>query len=548
MIKKEGGKWCLYTKDGSRKLGCHDTKAKAEAQERAIHQRKNAEARSFRGAVSGVLKSATFEGREHLVVPVVALVEGVIHPVNSTAPELVLAEEFAKVPDGWNGEPVLWDHPQLNGRRVPANEPIVLERMAFGRLFHTKIRNNKLATEAWLDLEKAEELEDAQRVLKRLRADETVEVSVGVFVETEDRSGEHGGRKYQGVWRHIVPDHLALLPEGAVGACSVEMGCGAPRAAKGGGDVRKYEKEFVAACALFAQDGQSDQDLRDALDSALRATEPGYYGVIAVYPDDNLVVYGVAPEEEFILYRRGFKIKTDGAVNLADKKEEVHAVTRFEPVTASATCGGCGQALSGSSSASPPAKDTEMEKKKKDRVAAIIATEKTCFKAEDAPILEQLSDERLTAMEQHIEKVKAAEADAKKKEDETKAAEKKKAEDEAKAAAAKAGEKTPEQERTEFFAKHPDIEEVVTQHKAAQTAKKNDLVASLKEPVKASYTEEELKALSVEDLEKLAGLVLKPKPDFTGAGGPRKEGDDKAIPAPPDMKTRVLAMRERKPA
>jgi hypothetical protein len=42
MIEQRDGKWCLLTKDGSRVLGCHDTREEAEAQERAIEARKNA--------------------------------------------------------------------------------------------------------------------------------------------------------------------------------------------------------------------------------------------------------------------------------------------------------------------------------------------------------------------------------------------------------------------------------------------------------------------------------------------------------------------------
>lgn len=36
MIRKDGDKWVLYTKDGSRVLGRHSSHAKALAQERAI--------------------------------------------------------------------------------------------------------------------------------------------------------------------------------------------------------------------------------------------------------------------------------------------------------------------------------------------------------------------------------------------------------------------------------------------------------------------------------------------------------------------------------
>ena len=42
VIKQEGEKWVLYTSDGKRVLGTHDTKEKAEAQERAIQASKYA--------------------------------------------------------------------------------------------------------------------------------------------------------------------------------------------------------------------------------------------------------------------------------------------------------------------------------------------------------------------------------------------------------------------------------------------------------------------------------------------------------------------------
>jgi hypothetical protein len=74
----------------------------------------------------------------------------------------------------------------------------------------------------------------AVRLMERAEAGETVDVSVGVFVGTEDGVGEYNGKRYATTWRGIRPDHLAGLPEGVNGACSLEMGCGLPRAAKEG--------------------------------------------------------------------------------------------------------------------------------------------------------------------------------------------------------------------------------------------------------------------------------------------------------------------------
>jgi len=36
MIKKQGSKWCLYTRNGKRKIKCFKTKKKALSMERAI--------------------------------------------------------------------------------------------------------------------------------------------------------------------------------------------------------------------------------------------------------------------------------------------------------------------------------------------------------------------------------------------------------------------------------------------------------------------------------------------------------------------------------
>jgi hypothetical protein len=40
VIRKEGDKFVLYSKDGKKRLGTHDTRAKALAQERAIYANK----------------------------------------------------------------------------------------------------------------------------------------------------------------------------------------------------------------------------------------------------------------------------------------------------------------------------------------------------------------------------------------------------------------------------------------------------------------------------------------------------------------------------
>ncbi len=58
MIKKEGGEWCLYNKAGTKKLGCHPSKKKAQEQEVAVHMAKaQRKGKAGGGPVSKVKKA-----------------------------------------------------------------------------------------------------------------------------------------------------------------------------------------------------------------------------------------------------------------------------------------------------------------------------------------------------------------------------------------------------------------------------------------------------------------------------------------------------------
>lgn len=182
------------------------------------------------GATSGEIRTAKYQGREHVVVPVVALMEGVIFPVNADTPELVLAQQFSIAPQGWNGRPIFPNHPVENGTQISGNSPKVLESQAIGTIFNARVRNKRLLMDAYIDTNQSSEL--GKKVLARARRGEMIEVSVGAFVRTSAEKGSFNGKAYKGVWQDIVPDHLAMLPEGTLGACSIAMGCGSHRAAQ----------------------------------------------------------------------------------------------------------------------------------------------------------------------------------------------------------------------------------------------------------------------------------------------------------------------------
>lgn len=179
---------------------------------------------------TGAVRTGSYSGREHIVVPVIALMEGVIHAVNAATPELVPIAALSVAPQGWNGRPLMLGHPTRDGHQISANDPKVLEERCFGNVFNARLEGKKLTMEAWIDPERVVKI-GGQQMLDRIRAGQMIEVSVGAFVTTENGEGEYNGKRYIGTWKDIVPDHLAFL-ENKKGACSIEMGCGSSRYAE----------------------------------------------------------------------------------------------------------------------------------------------------------------------------------------------------------------------------------------------------------------------------------------------------------------------------
>lgn len=172
----------------------------------------------------------TLLGREYLVFPVVAMVEGVRFGAAQDAPELGLATEFGATPISWANRPLVMNHPKVDDVFVSANQVEVLEEWSFGLTMNPVVEEGKLKLEAWIDVARATELGgEFQEVLDRVEAGETIEVSVGFFSDLEPRKGKFNGQVYSAVWRNIKPDHLAILSAGTIGACSIKDGCGMPR-------------------------------------------------------------------------------------------------------------------------------------------------------------------------------------------------------------------------------------------------------------------------------------------------------------------------------
>lgn len=512
----------------------------------------------LRLAAGAQLRTASYDGRDHLVVPVIALMEGIIWPVNAEEPEFVPADVLAFATSGWDGEPVMMGHPMISGVPVSANSPSILEEFCFGRVFNTAssaevTRTKKLSLEAWLDPIRAAKVGPAaERVIARVRAGESVEVSVGAFVALNKTPGEWNGKKYKASWSRIMSDHLAMLDEDERGACSVEMGCGTNRTATmhiltGHAPVLVAEtpmkklplrslKERVFD--LFRGNAEmSDVDYRNAIDSALRATEPGYLGIVANYPDEKLVIFEIRPEEQYLMIRRDYNVAEDGTVTLGEKREEVEPVLRYEtkaaaegevpPVDSAApkAAGDCGCG----GHKEPTQEEQNMDKATK--IAALIALG-TLFKPGDEALLNACSDTRIDELTAQANALKTSAAAGAAATTTT---------DVVAATGAKPSYKLEDLPE--------EVQTIVADHRAAQVAQKNGLVTELK-AMQDGYSETDLNAMTVTQLTKLKAALsaVLPKVDFSGAAPvPRAATDAQnatTMEAPGSTASRLLALKK----
>lgn len=172
--------------------------------------------------LGGKTRREKLHGRDYLVAPVSLIVPGVLN--GSDGPLYYPIEEVTRNPAVWNGMPVVVNHPTDNGRPVSARNPKVLDKFQIGAIY-SATANGKLAAEAWIDIEKANAVDN--RILNALLQGKPVEVSTGLSLTKElaEKDATYNGVAYTHVARNYVPDHLAVLPD-QLGACSVKDGCG----------------------------------------------------------------------------------------------------------------------------------------------------------------------------------------------------------------------------------------------------------------------------------------------------------------------------------
>ena len=170
----------------------------------------------------GSWRYETRNGKQYLVVPMSLIVPGVLN--GSQGPLLYRPEELSRDTSIWNGMPLVYTHPTVNGIPVSARDPDILDKYGIGWSYRTTF-NNKLVSEGWIDVEAANRVEP--RIVESVTQNKKVELSTGLFTE---RVSVPDGSVFNNVFykfdtKNYKPDHIAVLLEGT-GACSIAHGCG----------------------------------------------------------------------------------------------------------------------------------------------------------------------------------------------------------------------------------------------------------------------------------------------------------------------------------
>lgn len=328
------------------------------------------------------IRKEDFNGRAHLIVPVVMMVEGVHN--GSQGPLLHTIDELGKFPETWNDIPIMVNHPEIEGRPVSAKKPRLIDSTAVGRVYNTKIDGKKLKAEAWLDELQLKAVSPI--AYNYILEKKPLEVSIGVFTDDEMTRGVWNEETYDAIAKNHRPDHLALLP-GGKGACSWEDGAGIRvNQDQKGGDVTDlckiaHELHSKGFTLLSINEEKGYQSILEAIQAKLSSQsdgESGYY-VEEVFSDS--CVYSVITNGDYsgkVLKRRSYSIDVNGVVSFSGDPETVRRKIEYVPII--------------------NANKEVRSMANKKLVSGLIANTITRFTEDDREWLETLSDDQLSKL------------------------------------------------------------------------------------------------------------------------------------------------------
>lgn len=275
-------------------------------------------------AMNGVRFEA-MDDVEYMVTPVVALMEIVLNGF------LLPAKEIGRFPDTWNGVPVPVGHPfDVNGWAVSAKTIDQIFKST-GWLFNVAVDaedQHKLRGEIWFDIQRAVTMGgDPERAYSQIRNGYQAEVSSAFYADIEQTSGTFDGVEYLGIFRNIVPDHVAILLD-EKGACNREDGCGTPQVNVDDNNTDNTSNLHIGnqtAARLSRSQKESNMD-RESIIQALIACECCTLdrSALEALSDDALVAMA-AMRDSFIQLRANAQADAESNNDVADTEADEDA-------------------------------------------------------------------------------------------------------------------------------------------------------------------------------------------------------------------------------
>ena len=203
--------------------------------------------------ITNVAQRKELDGVAHMVIPVVALKEGILNNIFYPAEEI---QAFCSSVE-W-GACTHQSSCYQRGFRFRLIRQHLRKLLTLGNFSMPFFDDGKLKGELWLNIDKAERLGFTE-IIEHFDDGLMMEVSTGLFTEIQSQDGLFGADSYKSIATNIRPDHIALLPNDK-GACSIEDGCGAMR----------FNKDDDKGCCDSCEKQSKIKLLRNKLSEAIK--------------------------------------------------------------------------------------------------------------------------------------------------------------------------------------------------------------------------------------------------------------------------------------
>lgn len=300
MIKNIKGKFVLFSKDGTKKLGTFDTKEEAQAREEEINKIKHANNQLLVNISTLVdnaaIRTETIEGVEFTVLPSKTLppdivMNGIMYP----------ADEVKRTIDTLDGTPVTLGHPVVNGKFADAYDMMSQAKHGLSGAFNKvtgQAQDGSWLVDKYIPTEALQNSTRGKIVANAITKKQPIHTSTGVYLSRVPELGTNAaGQEYEYKANIDTFNHDAILV-GEIGAATPEQGVGIFVNADGEQEVE------VMYCNLSSGEdfSLSSNELRRMLDIAAKDAglfdsllnekdERDRYWCVEDYNEDTAIFY-----------------------------------------------------------------------------------------------------------------------------------------------------------------------------------------------------------------------------------------------------------------